>query len=111
MPPKVQTPKYKLDVKPLKGAKNQSYKKIIVESKNYFSMKDLNTIYKKIIQDNDPKKIAIKAQNPLRWVTLKNFDINTEDLEWTDEDYYKSFDDVKIREKWNKYKNITFFIK
>jgi len=103
---------YKITPKTITGSKGKSYKQITITPTNnkWMTMKQLNTIYKKIIENNNGKHIAIKAESPLAWTTLKTFDTESENLNWLDEDYYRSFDET-TRQKFNKYKNIVFFIK
>jgi hypothetical protein len=83
----------------------------ITPNKGYkLSIFELNKVYKKILESNNPNKILIRAMTIDGMKTLKTFNYLEDDLSHTLDDYYSSLPKEK-RAKFKKLQDVYITIK
>jgi len=66
---------------------------ITPKGKHKLGLKEVNNLYKKLIEETDPKKFMIKIMTIDGMKTLKGYDYSQDDLRFiAEEDYYSSLD-------------------
>lgn len=99
------------EVKNKKGNVIQRVMEIEPKTKNSkISIKEVNNVYKKLIQQQDPNNFMIKVMTIDGMKTLKSFDFVDEDLKYALENYYSSLP-KEAQEKFYSFESVQFIIR